>query len=156
VADSRPPHRAPFGGLSTGKKTQQRRAPLAFFRKFVILGNQVLSLRLARTGQLFRGIVQSNGLHLWRNNDMERELDGSSERRGNRDLAAVVEGCLTLQRTLGEDAARNCLETKQIPEHIILRVMSCAAFRRHPCNSKLSGIILPPVGPSKESPSNRP
>jgi hypothetical protein len=87
---------------------------------------------------------------------MERELDGGSERRGNRELAAVVDTCVTLQRTLGEDAARHCLEARQVPEHIVLRVMACAAFRRHPCNNKSTPSFFPQPGASHERPSKGP
>ncbi len=69
---------------------------------------------------------------------MELDREGEAERRGNCELARLVEECLTLQRSLGEDAARQCLEAKQVPEHIVLRVMACAAFRRHVSNNELS------------------
>lgn len=86
---------------------------------------------------------------------MELDQAGASERRENRVLAGLVEECLSLQRTLGEDAARQCLDTKQIPEHIILRVMACAAFRRHVCNSKSPDGFARPLSSSRDEQSKR-
>ena len=86
---------------------------------------------------------------------MEREQEGASERRGNLELAAAVEECLVLQRTLGDEAARHCLEAKQVPEHIILRVMACAAFRRHACNSKSPPGFGRPLSSFQERPAKR-
>jgi hypothetical protein len=81
---------------------------------------------------------------------MEHDHADSAERRANAELAGAVEDCLALQRTLGTDAARQCLEARQIPEHIILRVMACAAFRRLPCNSKLRSGFARPLSALRE------
>jgi hypothetical protein len=87
--------------------------------------------------------------------NMEHDHAYGAERRANADLAGAVEDCLVLQRTLGADAARQCLEARQIPEHIILRVMACAAFRRLPCNNKSRNGFVRPLSSVREDAPKR-
>lgn len=52
------------------------------------------------------------------------------ERRGDGVAAALIEAGIDLERRQGRLAAINFLLERNVPHHVILRVLSCAAFRR--------------------------
>lgn len=52
------------------------------------------------------------------------------ERRIDQDCAEHIERAVELQRIGGDTTACAFLEARSVSEHIILRVLACAAFRR--------------------------
>jgi hypothetical protein len=64
--------------------------------------------------------------------DRERRAFEDKGRRADRLTASLVDQAIEIQRAKGDLPATVFLASRAISEHIILRVLACAAFRRKP------------------------
>jgi hypothetical protein len=60
----------------------------------------------------------------------DRGNPGARDRRSDRSACQLVERAVDVQKAHGEHVAKAMLNREGIPDHIALRVVSCAAFRR--------------------------
>lgn len=79
----------------------------------------------------FRGSSQRRDTASFPGSLVSHLFDGQDQRK-NHMLAQSVDAGMLLYSIEGRAAAETYLVLQQVPQHVVLRVLECAAFRRKP------------------------